>query len=56
MLSILDKMRDNEPIWFGHVMKKKIAEAVRMIIEMFVEKSKGRRRSKSGSWIQPRLV
>jgi len=39
-------MRENRFRWFGHAMKKKNSEAVRMVMKLNVEGRRGRRKKK----------
>lgn len=49
--SIADKMRENKPRWFGHVMKKKAA--VNRVVKMNVEGKRGWKRS---GWMRLKVI
>lgn len=38
VISIVDKVRENRLRWFGHVMRRENSKAVRMVMEMNVER------------------
>jgi len=42
----VDKMREKILRWFGHVMRRKQTEAVRVIMKINVEGSRGKERPK----------
>lgn len=41
---------ENGPRWFGHLMRRKETDAVRLVVKMNVER--GRRKPKKNSWIR----
>lgn len=46
VISIMDKIRKNRLRWFSHVVRKEKLGAVRMVLEMNFEGSRGRKRPK----------
>jgi len=46
----MDKMRVNRLRWFGHVMRRKDSEAIRIVMELTVEERKGKGRPKK-KWL-----
>lgn len=38
----MDKMRENSMIWFSHVIRIEIPEAIKTVLELNVERSSGR--------------
>lgn len=44
MAPIVNKMRESTLSWLGHVLKREVTKAVRVVREIYVEGQKGRER------------